>query len=416
MNLKFLYIVDKFLYHPYSGIRTFEISKRLIKYNFLPIIVTQNLKKEKINDFLIESKILNKLPVITTNYFNIKIKYIKILQDFIFKIDFYFRWIPFAYFKLRKILEIYKNQIKFIYASGPSFETHIIGYLLKKKFKIPLILEYNDPWSFNPYNKDIEPPLNRLINYLLEIKILKSTDIIISLSTEFNHFLKKHFPFVKNKKFLIVDNGINFHLSQNKKKKKEKITFTFIGTLYGKRKITPFLNLISVLKFTGFLDNEMLEINIFGKYPKKRLNFILKKLKIDDMVNLNGFLNREEIYKNLIECDLPIHIGDNTNYPTLAYKIWEYLSCRKKILFIGNINSFTAKFIKKNNLGIILPLNDLQKSLKILKQLILDIKNKKFNTFIDKQKLIYYTWDERIKKLNTFLVKYFKIKNGGNAH
>ncbi|MHA1343384.1 MAG: hypothetical protein ACTSQG_05325, partial [Promethearchaeota archaeon] len=84
--------------------------------------------------------------------------------------------------------------------------------------------------------------------------------------------------------------------------------------------------------------------------------------------------------------------------PTLAFKIWDYLSMKKKILYLGRDDSYTANFLKKNNYGVIIPLNNLNKGKKVLKDLINKIRYNQFKTKIDEQEILKYTWDIRVDK------------------
>lgn len=407
-KLTFLYIVDDFPpgeSHP--GMRAFEISKRLIKENIFPIILTKRIKKAIKKSF--NSNELNlSLNIHRTYSFEFKNKYLlKVLNSF-FRFDFYLGWVPFAYFKARKILRETKS-ITFIYAAGPPFDTHIIGFLLKKKFNVPLIIEYRDPWSFNPYEIKSDRLLNRKINLILERKILRSVEVIITVSPILKEFLKTNFPFIKNKSICSVPNGLSIHNNIYVEKENNEITFTFTGSLYKKRDILPLLRLISNLKQENFFSDFKLSLKIFGNYKRKQLEVLIKKLNVDDIVFLGNFISRSEVFYEIMKCDLAVHIGENLNYPTIAFKVWDYLSCKKKILYLGLENSYTAKFLNNNEFGIVVPINNFLKAKKILKNLLISIKNKNFNNTIDEKKLLKYTWDNRATKFEKAIKKYFLI-------
>ena len=398
---KFIYIIDASA--PLQNIiRSFEISRRLTKKNIFPIIFTFKIRKNIQPNYNIISEIPNLFNIYKSLFSEFKNKYILYFLDVLFKIFFYMQLIPFLNIKIKQLLRENKD-IKFIYASGPSFYTHIIGFLLKKKFKIPLVLEYRDPWSFNPY---LKKNILSLIDLKIEIKTLKLTDMIITISPALIQFLKNNFPFIENKPIFSISHGLNIGSSRiNFKKKSNKIIFTFTGTLYVKRNITPLLRIISDLEKENFFKNMELKIKIYGNYSGINLENVIKKFKIEKLINLGGFIPREKTFNEIMKSDLAIHIGENLNYPTIAFKVWDYISCRKKMLYLGREDSFTANFLKKNDLGIIIPINNFKKGKEMFKKLINDIKTNKFNNLIDEKKILEYSWDRKVEKFMDSVIK-----------
>ena len=406
-NLNFLYIIDSF--PPggmQSGIRSLEISKRLIKSNIYPIILTKKIcKSEPCNDSLIK-EIPSLLKIFRTFFFEINNKFFRNLLNFLCRIDYYIpQWIPFAYLKARSIIKKNDN-IKFIYTSGPLFSTHIIGYLLKKMYNIPLIVEYRDPWCFNPYSETVKRWFDKKIDLAIEKRILKSADIIITVSPALELFLKFNFPFIRDKFVFNISSGLNLSKFPNGlKNEDQEITITFAGTLYRKRTIIPFLKIISNLKKENFFEELKFTLKIYGAYKKNNLKNIINKLDIADLVILGGYIPREDILFEIHKSNLALHVGENFDYPTIAFKVWDYLSCRKKILYLGLKNSYTAKFLNENELGFIIPINNLQEGKKVLKNILIEIKNNNINCFIDEKRISEFSWDNITDQFKKIILK-----------
>ena len=405
---KFLYIVGAF--PPLigaGGIRAFEFSKRLINNQIYPIILTRtNHKKELIN-----KKHFNEIPsslqVHRTKYFPLKNIYIRELLNLFFRIDYYTDWIPFAYIKGKKILKKNKD-IKFIMATGLPVSTFIVGYLLKKKFNIPLVVEYRDPWSYNPFFPKTLFWLNQKLDLIIEKQMLKLSDVIITVSPELSNFLINRFSFIKNKPIYAIANGLNIDDERfnHQIKDKNQIIFTFTGKLYGGREITPLLKIITELKKENFFENRKFLLKIYGGYQKSLAESV-KKSSIKDLVFFGGFILRSEAFNEISNSDLAVHIGENLNYPTLAFKIWDYLSLGKKILYIGREDSYTSKFLNEHNFGITLPINDLKRGKLILKSLIEQILQNNLNNTITKEQIRDFTWNHKYKEFQAIIYKYF---------
>ena len=402
-KINFLCIIDSF--PPagmQSGIRILELSKRLVEKNIIPIILTQTITIHSNLNYSLIKEIPSSLNIYRNLFPESKNRYVLFIRNFLFRFYFYLKWMPFLFLRVKKILR--KNEdIKFIYASGPSFFTHIIGYLLKLKFKLPLVVEYRDPWSFNPYIDVNSHSIEKKIDLKIETKILKSSDILITISSALKKLLKKKFPFIKNKPIFSIPHGMNLstHDLQYKKKPQELI-FTFTGTLYEKRSINPLLRIISKLKNEDFFRNLKFILKIYGNYPKKNLEIIVEELNIKDLIFMGDLIPRAKAIQEIYRSDLAIHIGENLNYPTIAFKVWDYLSCKKKILYLGREDSYTAQFLKKNEFGITIPLENLNKGKIILKNLLNDIINNNINTNIEDNLINKFTWDNRANK---FIIK-----------
>lgn len=405
MSLKFLFIVNSFPpLNNQNSLRALEISKRLFKKDKYPLILTRKVIKREPKDYSLIKMIPRGLEIYKTPVIELKKRYS--LKTLFFKITakilnihYFIHWIPFAYLTGKKLLKIRKD-IKFIYSTGPPFYSHIIAYLLKKKFNLPLIIEYRDPWNFSPYNPSSKRNfLNNLVYSKLEKRTINSADIIITVSDPLILFLKSIFPEIKDKPIYSIPNGLNLiPLSKPIKNHKDEIILTFIGQLYGKRNIFPLLIILSILKNNGFFKERKFLLKIFGNYDKNLIKKKLKEFQIQDYVFLGEFLTRGRIFEEINKCNLALHIGENLNYPTISFKVWDYLSARKKILYLGREDSYTANFIKKNNFGLTIPINNVQKGIEILKKLVIEIEKNNFNTMIDEKLIKNFSWDNKAKK------------------
>lgn len=410
MTTNFIYITEAFPPSGMqSGIRALEISKRLVENNIYPIIITKKIDSNKIYNLSLIKEIPQMLKIYRTHSFKIKNKYIRYLLDKSLRLDYYLEWIPFAFFRAKRILRKNKD-IKFIYTYGPPFYSHIIGYLLKLKFKVPLIVEYGDPWSFNPYHEQTQSILFKKLNLFIEKKILKSTDLIVSLSSAFRFFLIHHFPFTEKKPIISISTGLHIHNELNSYKKKENcIIITFTGALYGKRTIYPLLKMISELKKENFFENLDFKLKIFGYYNFERLNNLVGSLNIEDIVYLGDFITRSKALKEILHSNLALHIGENLNYPFIAFKVWDYISCRKKIIYLGREDSYTAKFIKKHNLGITIPINNFEVGKLTLRDILIKLQKNEYDLSFDISLLKKFSWDKRVKKFIERIIKPIKL-------
>ena len=189
---------------------------------------------------------------------------------------------------------------------------------------------------------------------------------------------------------------ISLGLNRNKIK---NITFTFLGTLYGLRDPIYLVKILSLARKKINLDSFSLKIKIFGDYNQPYFNSLISKYKLKEYFHLGGYLSREECLNEIISSTLPLHIGENYNYPTISFKVWEYLSMGKKILYFGRKDCYTAEFLEKHNLGYVIPINDTNLGAEKLVKLLKKISKGSLDLKVKKEFLKKYSWNQRVNKL-----------------
>ncbi len=393
-------------------VRVLEISKRLLKENVDPIILMP--KKGKRNQFKFNQigKIPSKLKMNYLFLFYFKSRFLAYLEEVILKICFLIHKLPLLTSNVKEIFKSNPN-IKMIYSTGPYFYNHILGYFLKKKFHLPLCVEYTDPWYKNPYKETHYKQFEKIFDPIIEKKILQFADIFISNSPYLNSLYNSYFPFLNEKPIVAIEDGLEIQEEAlSSTYERNKIVLLFAGSIYGKRNILPFLKIISDLKKERFFIDLNFQLKIFGQYSERPLKNIIHKSNLQDIVYLGGFIPRSKVLKEIEQCTLALHIGENIDYPTIAGKVWEYLSYGKKMIFISQENTYRANFIKDNNLGIVIPIDDLNKAKQIFKDLISDVKNNKFLIKIEKSKILEFSWDNRAKKFLKNIIEFIQNLNG----
>ena len=122
----------------------------------------------------------------------------------IFPVDSKIGWLPFALKKGKYIFRTHK--IDAIFATVGPYSDAVLGYLLAKKFGIPLVVDYRDLWKGKP---DISYFSNWHRNFAekTEKKILQFAAKIV-MNTEFSRRkITKLFPQIEKNKFTVIYNG-----------------------------------------------------------------------------------------------------------------------------------------------------------------------------------------------------------------
>jgi glycosyltransferase involved in cell wall biosynthesis len=219
-----------------------------------------------------------------------------------------------------------------IFATAPPQTDFLIGKALKKKFNIPLVLDYRDSWVDYPF-KFYPTPLHKYAHYLMEKKVLRSADAIIVAGRTVKESLLRRYKFMTYNDVQIIPQG--FDPADLKPDgtgplpKVDKMRITYAGVFYEDRTPEYFLEALNLLfknkpKLRGRI--EACFIGAFRDEHKK----IVTRLGLQNSVNILGYLDHKECIKYLLASDvLWVMMGDNKSSPG---KIFEYIGTRKKIL------------------------------------------------------------------------------------
>lgn len=97
---------------------------------------------------------------------------------------------------------IREGRINAIYSTYPIPTAHLIGLSLHRRFKLPWIADFRDPWAVAS-----ETGLRARIEAVLERKVIESADrVICNTAAMRRHFLQKY-PDVPGSKFVTITNG-----------------------------------------------------------------------------------------------------------------------------------------------------------------------------------------------------------------
>lgn len=304
------------------------------------------------------------------------------------------RWIPNAYFAGKKIIK--RENIDLIWSTSPDASTHLIAYLLKRKFGLPWVADFRDPWiSSFVDNKSF---LWKSLNEFLQSRVLNKADRVVTVSNNLRQNLISRYPKVSPKKFLVITNGFEEGVFKKKYSPTRKFTIIHTGRFYGKRTPLPFL---SALKL-AFSENPEIE-------RETRVRFIgTLERDIEKEIKKSGMWGKIELipqvaHKTSIEyqCSSDILLlipGQDTL--TMPGKIFEYLAAKRPILALTDKESDSARLIKETKSGIIVNPSDISQIKEKIKKLFFEYKKGRLNLRIGQSETSNYSRTFLTKRLS----------------
>ncbi|WP_020528441.1 glycosyltransferase [Flexithrix dorotheae] len=228
------------------------------------------------------------------------------------------------YFAAKKYLN--SNNVEAIIATGDPFILFRYASILSKKYKIPWIADYRDPWIQDKSRKK---------NFLLhnweafwEKKCTTNLNSIITVSS----FVEKQISsLLKEKKFHILPNGFdpdNIENIRNISQETDILNIGFVGTIYDWHPLESFLMVCN-----DFSKNEKARINInfYGVSNEEKINNILeaKYPYLKTLVSISPRLPNQLLKEKLASNSILILFND---YSILGTKIFDYLALKRLIL------------------------------------------------------------------------------------
>jgi glycosyltransferase involved in cell wall biosynthesis len=257
-------------------------------------------------------------------------KILSFISDLIFIPDNKIGWRRKALKAASEILK--KEKFDVIFATAPPATDFLVGMELKRRFGVPLVIDYRDSWLKYPF-KFFPTPLHRYFHQRLERSVLRTSDMVVTTSRRTKEEILQRHKFLTHNDIRIIPHGfdpedIRFP-SEDVLPHIEKMRITYAGMFYAN--ITPVYFLQAMAKVYKEHPNirGRIEACFVGLFRPEYINLI-NSLGLQNSVNLLGYLEHRESVKYLLASDvLWVMMQDDLTTPG---KIFEYIGAQKKIL------------------------------------------------------------------------------------
>jgi glycosyltransferase involved in cell wall biosynthesis len=362
-------LVVAYHYPPLGGggvFRTLKLTKYLPEFGYQPYVLTVKNPMYGTRDPTLLKEIPPEVKIFRTFSFEHRIlrapRLLKIDLKWFYIPDENIGWLPFAVSAGAKIVK--KENIDLIYATSPPWTSLLIGFLLKKKTKRPLVIDFRDPWTDNPFTT-YPTKIHESVETKMEEKILKLADHIITTTEPMAlNLIDKH-PFTKGK-CTTITNGFDPEDFKNLRRygHGERFTITYVGRLYGLRSSRYFLTAIKELIEEKEALRRSVQALLVG-HSGKETKELVKEFKLHDTVKLVGYLAHKRTLEFMINSDVLLlliateeAIDEKIGPPMVPGKLYEYLAAKRPILALIPEGA-AADIIRSTKSGIVVPPKDI---------------------------------------------------------
>ncbi len=337
-----------------------DIAHKIIRTSsFDPMSILKKITKSKTNK---------------TVYFKTPEKYKKIIRN-IFPIDDKIGWLPFVMIAGKRLLK--KNNYDSIMATMGPYTSGIAAYKLAKKNKLPLIIDYRDHWTLNPYITFFSK-FHKMYSRKWENKILHFASVITVVSKTMKEDIIHEFGEELRSRIKVIYNGWDTEDFSNLViRKDEKLVIKYIGNFYGYRTLKYFIEALELLHSNNQLSDDLL-IEFTGNYYAETVDHIANS-KVAHLINVNSQIEHKEAIKSLMNCDaLLLFIASHKGKGVLTGKLFEYLRSGKDILAMVPPDGEAAEILRQNKHELICEMEDVKMIAKNFLMLV-DVVKKKSN-------------------------------------
>jgi glycosyltransferase involved in cell wall biosynthesis len=219
-----------------------------------------------------------------------------------------------------------------ILTSMPPHSVHEIGLALKKRFGLPWIADFRDPWFV--LSSTLTGGPRDQITARKERETIDAADCVVGISPLYTEGLKKAYSEHAHK-ILTITNGYEPETFAETlvPPSRERLSILYTGELYFGRDPRAFLDAMRELH--GSPDAPKVGFDFLGRWTDKHdLPTLVKERGLESIVNVGGLVPYRECLRTMMQADILLLIHTPGYTHGLPAKIFEYLGARRPILVL----------------------------------------------------------------------------------
>lgn len=252
-----------------------------------------------------------------------------------------------------------ENPVDVVVSSGPPHSMHLIALGLKKRLNVKWLADFRDPWTEIDFFDKLQLTRSALIKHKrLEENVLKSADIIVTISPPLAHDLNR----LGAVNARVITNGFDPEdFSFMPVAEDESFLLTHIGSLNADRNPDDLWQSLSELCQENEQLRSKLKLRFIGRNDVS-LRESLKKYNLISNTEFIEYLPHKEALRLAASSTVLLLLLNNTpnQKGIIPGKTFEYLAMKKPILCIGPTDGASAAILSETHVGITCGFNEKQ--------------------------------------------------------
>jgi glycosyltransferase involved in cell wall biosynthesis len=263
-----------------------------------------------------------------------------------------------------------RHNFEIIFATSPPQTNLLVATQVKRRLKIPVIIDYRDEWTTDPHKR--EPNfITKWLNRYLEKRVINNSDAITVMSKGVLNNLYEAKLVTKTNKIIckILPNGFDpadFNVTTSALLT-EKFKIVYTGSFYGELRVPdPFLHALHVwLRIAPEVRNDLQVLFQGSIYPQHQN--LRNELQLNDILQISDPVPyHQAVATQQLASILLLIMGKGEGTAILPGKVFEYLGAKRPILAIVHPEGEAAALIKRTNTGVVVDPDDTHAIVKAL--------------------------------------------------
>ncbi len=240
-------------------------------------------------------------------------------------------WLPRALSACRQAIREQKAEV--LLTSGPPHQVHLLGLALKRRYGIPWIADFRDPWiTAGPESATAGGTWR-----MLERAVMCKADVVVANAPGACDALRAGFPELEHK-FVTITNGFDreqFNPAEPARARLEgeALTIVHTGATYYGRDPRPFLEALQRWDQPA----KPLRARFFGQPPETSydLEDEIRNRGLEGAVTISGQVSYTESLRAMMAADILLLLDSPGRRIGVPAKLYEYIGAGRPILALG---------------------------------------------------------------------------------
>jgi len=254
------------------------------------------------------------------------------------------------------------EHISAVYSSSPPYTCSIIARHIKRKYGIPWIAGFRDPWTgFISSPKRWLIP--KKIDMTMERSVFTEADAVECAWEGIIKDALSKYPELNPAKFHHVPNGFDSSdFPEVHWQKNEKFTLTYTGSMYGRRNPAALFSAIENLIQNNKISPSKIKLRFIGRFGNEVLD-MFENASFKDSIEIISYMSHGESIANLMKSDCLLLVVDESkeSEEIVPGKVYEYIGVGRPIIATGPEEGAVGKLIKSTKAGFIAHQSNVQK-------------------------------------------------------
>ncbi len=284
--------------------------------------------------------------------------------------DFYVGWLPFLIPTIHRLLEGKGSRGRYdaLYSTSPPPSVHLAASWAKRRYGIPWVADFRDPWIGNPILRP-PTPAHRAFHAALERRVIADADVIIANTEKNRESLKRRYP-LHCQKIHLIPNGydeeefasLGHFIPHN-----EYMTICHAGTLFPHYDPGPLFSALASLVDAIPETRRTIRVKLFGSQSEHRA---VERYRLRGIIEEYAWCPRSSLLRELAASDVLLLCmsGSKATDFWVPAKTYTYLKLGKPVLALVPEGE-ARQILQAAEVGIICEPNDVSGIKKALLQL-----------------------------------------------